>query len=215
MISQWLFGNCAQTPWARKTLPPFLLIWLCVRDHIQNSDISHLSQLLHPTRSYRVRHDWSDLAAAAATAGRLTSLLCPHRPHVHPGMSGWLGPFLVSPAHVQPSKFPGTCENLPSPTWVRLWDWLSHSPRSVKFFASYHFPAFFAQVCTLILASLTFHICLSQRLLQFWTMTTGMQLFGALLQTTWDLPKRKVFFFFSFFWVFVVASEISGCGMQA
>ena len=87
VVSQWLFGNCAQTPWARKTLPPFLLIWLCVREHIQNSDISHLSQLLHPTRSYRVRHDWSDLAAAAA-AGPLTSLLCPHRPHVHPGMSG-------------------------------------------------------------------------------------------------------------------------------
>lgn len=50
MVSQWLFRNCSQTPWPSKTLPLFLLIWLCVWEHTENSDTLCLSQLLFPTR---------------------------------------------------------------------------------------------------------------------------------------------------------------------
>ena len=115
-VSQWLFRNCAQTPWARKTLPPFLLIWLCVWEHIQNSDILHMSQLLHPTRPSHIFFVPIQAPCSSRDEWIVRALF---------GVSCPCAAFQIS------RDFWEFTESHLSET-MRFW--LSHSPLSVKFF---------------------------------------------------------------------------------
>ena len=115
-VNQWLFRNCAQTPWARKTLPPFLLVWLCVWEHIQNSDILHMSQLLHPTRPSHIFFVPTQAPCSSRDEWIVRALF---------GISCPCAAFQIS------RDFWEFTESHLSET-MRLW--LSHSPLSVKFF---------------------------------------------------------------------------------
>lgn len=121
VVSQWVFRNCAQTHWARKTLPPFLLIWLCVWEHIQNSDILHLSQLLHPTRPSHISFVTTQAPCSSRDEWIVRALF---------GVSCPCAAFQISRDLWKLTKS-HLGENM------RLW--LSHSPFSVKFFCQLPF----------------------------------------------------------------------------